>query len=176
MRESKIESDTCARALAELSVRSLKLNVQGDTGWPDRMYLIPGGRPLFIEFKATGGVRSARQRLIHAMLTYNGYKVETHDTKAEAFAAIKAAVDAATEAGWASQDPARYAAALGAARISKEGGEIPTRPGRRSVVPRPRTGKDQHHNGCVESAEARRHDAGVPGDSTPAPRQVGVAS
>ena len=31
-----------------------KLNGEGQRGWPDRMFCIPGGRPLFIEFKREG--------------------------------------------------------------------------------------------------------------------------
>lgn len=45
--ESKIEQKVCRDAL-RMGVRNLKLNVTGQTGWPDRMFLIPGGRALFI--------------------------------------------------------------------------------------------------------------------------------
>lgn len=142
MLEAGIEARTCERALLELGVRSLKLNVQGNTGWPDRVFFIPGGRPLLIEFKVPGALRSERQKLIHAMLLYNGYEVETHDTEEEALRAIKAAVDSAVGAGWATQDPARYAAALGSTCVPEKGGEVLARTGRRRAVSRPRTGED----------------------------------
>lgn len=45
-----------ARKLAadRLGVPSLLLNLSKDTGWPDVLFLIPGGRPLLMEFKRPG--------------------------------------------------------------------------------------------------------------------------
>lgn len=35
-------------------IESLKVNIQGNKGWPDVVFLIPGGRPALIEFKRKG--------------------------------------------------------------------------------------------------------------------------
>ena len=86
--EANIERRACTRALRELGVRSLKLNVRGQTGWPDRLFMIPGGRPLFIEFKRPGGELSARQQYMIKMIKHRGYEVQVHDTIDGAFQAI----------------------------------------------------------------------------------------
>ena len=87
--ERTIERATCRRAWLEFGVRSLKLNVTGQTGWPDRMFLIPHGRPLFVEFKRPGGVVSARQRHILNILRSLGYKVGVCDSTTQALRIIK---------------------------------------------------------------------------------------
>jgi len=66
-----------------------KMNGQGRNGWPDQQYFIPGGAPLFIEFKAEGEAPGPLQRHIHKLLKENGYDIETHTTAAGAIAAIK---------------------------------------------------------------------------------------
>lgn len=59
MREAEIE-----RQVAEYAKRrgfvSLKLNVRGQRGWPDRLFL-KYGRALFIEFKTSKGRMSPMQ-------------------------------------------------------------------------------------------------------------------
>ena len=90
--EAVIERCACERALRELGVRSLKLNVTGSTGWPDRLFFIPGGRPLFIEFKRPGEEPDPKQRHIHEVLKHNGYEVQVHDTIDGAVQAVAAAV------------------------------------------------------------------------------------
>lgn len=42
---------TFTRELKKRKLRSLKLNIRGQSGWPDRLVLIPGGRPLLVELK-----------------------------------------------------------------------------------------------------------------------------
>ncbi len=44
-------------------------------GWPDDIFLIPGGKPLLIEFKAPGKEPTARQQLRIDMLLDLGYDV-----------------------------------------------------------------------------------------------------
>lgn len=80
---------------ARLGVENLKLNVQGSVGWPDRMFLVPGGRPLFIEFKRPGAKPRAVQMHIHDRLRELGYQVEVHDDIGEAVKSIARAVEAA---------------------------------------------------------------------------------
>jgi hypothetical protein len=38
----------------QLGIPSLLLELRRDGGWPDVLFLIPGGRPLFMEFKRPG--------------------------------------------------------------------------------------------------------------------------
>lgn len=90
--EAVIERCACERALRELGVRSLKLNVTGSTGWPDRLFFIPGGRPLFIEFKRPGEEPGPKQLHIHAWLRHIKYEVQVHDTVEGAFQAILEAI------------------------------------------------------------------------------------
>jgi len=39
--ESSIEAAACKKIKAELGVDSLKLNLRGNRGWPDRLFFIP---------------------------------------------------------------------------------------------------------------------------------------
>lgn len=52
-------------------------------GWPDVLFLIPGGRPLFIEFKATGGKPTMIQRKKIKLLKQAGYDVQVCDNRAD---------------------------------------------------------------------------------------------
>lgn len=84
--EAKTERLVCARALKELGIDNFKWGING---WPDRCFLIPGGRPFFIEFKATGKLPDPRQEYRIACLKLWGYDVEIHDDAEQAFQAIK---------------------------------------------------------------------------------------
>lgn len=64
-------------------------------GWPDVLFLIPGGRPLFIEFKATGKKPTAKQRKKIRLLRDEGYDVAVCDTIAAGKDLIFKAVEAA---------------------------------------------------------------------------------
>jgi len=58
------------------------------TGWPDVLFLIPGGRPLFIEFKAPGEVPTKKQYKKMKDLKEAGYWVSWSDDIKEASALI----------------------------------------------------------------------------------------
>jgi hypothetical protein len=102
--EKAIEVKTCRKVFDTMGVRSVKLSIGGNTGWPDRMFLIKGGKPLLIEFKAPGKQPYPRQVYIHDMLLGLGYEVQVHDNADDAVEAVRKAVEAA--------------------RISAEGGEV----------------------------------------------------
>jgi len=87
--ESKIEQTVCARALREYGVENIKLRANG---WPDRLFLIPGGRALMIEFKAPGLTPEPLQVYVHGKLKKLGYQVETHDNVDQALQAIAKAL------------------------------------------------------------------------------------
>lgn len=139
MLEVAIEDAACTLCLEQLGVRSIKLNLTGNTGWPDRLFFIPGGRPLLIEFKQPGETPEPRQRLIHAFLSYNNYDIETHTTTQGAVQAVTARLAAAVEAGW-QPSTGKAQLSLAAACLSKEGREVPPRQRRGGAVPRPRSG------------------------------------
>ena len=62
-----------------------KLNVPGETGVPDRIVFLPGGKLLLIEFKKPGaGVVSAKQGYWVDTLRSLGFEVEIHDSLAGA--------------------------------------------------------------------------------------------
>lgn len=142
--ETKIEDRACELAAA-LGVQSIKLTLWGDSGWPDRLFFIPGGRPLLIEFKAPGEAPRPLQKVRHLFLEYTQYDIEVHDTVEGAVAAVRARLDAAVARGWR-HDPqheaalrAQVAATLEAARVPKARAKVPPREGRSGIVPRPRS-------------------------------------
>ena len=113
--ESKIEAAAVALAMEHLGIKGSKLSVLGDTGYPDRIFWVPGGRPLLIEFKRPGEEPTPKQAHIHEELRKLGYGVEVHNDAIEAFQAVVSAVEAA--------------------RLSKEGREILARARRIRSLP-----------------------------------------
>lgn len=89
--EIDIEEDACAKALA-LGVINVKMKAAGHNGWPDRMFMIPGGRPLLIEFKNVGESPPPLQQVMHRRLKHYGYQVEVCDSVDEAIGYIKRAL------------------------------------------------------------------------------------
>ena len=76
--ESKIERDF-VRLLTTYSILSIKLRLTGERGWPDRLVLIPGGHPVFIEFKRPGQALRSLQLHRHKILRTLGYDVKIFD-------------------------------------------------------------------------------------------------
>jgi hypothetical protein len=77
--ENILRDKVCHDALWQLGVRSLQLNLHFDAGWPDRLLLIPGGKPLFIEFKRPGEVPRPLQAQRIDTLRALGYDVSVID-------------------------------------------------------------------------------------------------
>lgn len=103
-----------------------KLTIAGQTGWPDRCFWLPGGRPLLIEFKRVDEAPRQKQAYIHKQLRELGYDVETHDTKEDAIASIK------TRRAAAQNDKARRpkrssAGKVGTSSLPKAGVKVPAR-------------------------------------------------
>ena len=69
----------------------LKLNLQGQRGWPDRLFLVSGGRAIFIEFKREGEELRPLQEYRHRELEKLGYRVYTCDSVASAKAILASA-------------------------------------------------------------------------------------
>ena len=72
--EAALERKVCADAKEKYGIHSIKLNGRGETGWPDRVFLLGRGRVAFIEFKAPGGKLSAKQRYWLRYLQNEGYE------------------------------------------------------------------------------------------------------
>jgi len=66
-------------------------------GWPDFLYLIEGGVPFFIEYKAKGKKPTKLQKRRIETLEKLGYDVEVHDDPVEAIAAICTLVEASRD-------------------------------------------------------------------------------
>jgi len=91
--ELPIETWVVREALTRFGVDSLKLNLQGNRGWPDRLFLLPE-RPFLVEFKRPGNEPDPLQAERLATLKILHYDVEVHDDRIQALAAIEARVDA----------------------------------------------------------------------------------
>lgn len=68
--------------------RAVKVQGPGNRSQPDYMFLIPGGRPFFIEFKRPGEVPTELQTHTIHEYVYDGYDIEVHDSKVSAIKAI----------------------------------------------------------------------------------------
>lgn len=82
------------KALKRYGVASIKLEPPhgSETGWPDRMFLIPGGKPFLLEFKEVGHTPEPKQEYMHRMLERLGYDVAWTDCEEAALEAIAARV------------------------------------------------------------------------------------
>lgn len=75
MEERKIEARLGARVRRELGGLCLKFNSAGYTGVPDRVILLPHGRVIFAELKATGKKERPRQVYVQDVLRGLGFTV-----------------------------------------------------------------------------------------------------
>lgn len=87
--KEKVAEQRLAQWAEAHGVLSVKLNIQGRRGWPDRVFFLPGGRPYLVEMKAEGAEPRKLQLHIHSLLLAQGYMVEVHDTAEEPIAFIK---------------------------------------------------------------------------------------
>lgn len=86
LKESSVERPV-VRDAKKLGVLSIKL-VAGQ-GMPDRLFLIPGGRGLLVEFKVPGAAPRPLQDTMHWILRKLDYDTEVHDNYDEAMTAIR---------------------------------------------------------------------------------------
>lgn len=91
--ESVIEKKACDLIAKHLGVVGSKLKIDGDNGYPDRIFWLPGGRVVLIEFKAPGGSPRPKQLKIHETLRDLGFRVEVCDNELDAFETIIEALD-----------------------------------------------------------------------------------
>lgn len=85
--ESDLERAVCNYAHRR-GILHIKLNIQGRTGFPDRQFFIPGGKPLLIEFKRKGGRVRPMQAYVYGVLQKLEYDVRFIDNTTDGFRAI----------------------------------------------------------------------------------------
>ena len=97
--ESVLEYEACFWISQELGVINTKFNTTSDTGYPDRIFWVPGGKPVLIEFKRPGGKVSPKQKYQIDRLRKLGYRVEVCSNAKDAFKAVKEELEAAQVSG-----------------------------------------------------------------------------
>lgn len=76
-------------------IMNRKMNGAGFRSWEDRMFMIPNGKPFFIEFKKPGNPLSALQLKHQQEMRALGYDTESYDDPNEAIQAIADRLEAA---------------------------------------------------------------------------------
>jgi hypothetical protein len=71
-----------------------KMNGLGFAGWPDRMFLMPKGKIVFIEFKKPGGSCTELQLYVQDKLRKLGYQVHVCETKEHAIEILSGNMEA----------------------------------------------------------------------------------
>lgn len=80
MKEKEIESYLRNRTKAE-GGKAYKWVSPGNTGVPDRIVLLPGGKIIFVELKAPGKKPTPIQLRVHEQLRHLGFDVRVIDSK-----------------------------------------------------------------------------------------------
>ena len=88
MLESKIERDACRKIYQMFGITNVKFTPTKSTGYPDRILWVPGGKPLFIEFKRPGEDLKPKQKYIAKELRKLGYNVVACDSVFSAVASV----------------------------------------------------------------------------------------
>lgn len=90
--ESKIERDASDYA-ESIGYISLKINVVGQRGWPDHLFINPHGHHVWIEFKKTGETPSKLQEHRLKQLREQGAEAHWTDNYTEACEILDASLD-----------------------------------------------------------------------------------
>ena len=88
-REAPFERNLVEDASQYLGLRSLKLALRYDAGWPDRLWLLPAGRTFWTELKAPGKPLAELQHYRMKFLRDLGHDVAWFDNYDAACAALK---------------------------------------------------------------------------------------
>lgn len=125
MSEATIERRAVRDVWTYHGVKSVKFAPPGIVGYPDRMFWVPGGRPLFVEFKRPGEALEPVQVIRHEELKRDGYDVVTCWTSRQAVDAVERALSAAIRSrGGVHRRPADP---VEAARVPEARGEVADR-------------------------------------------------
>lgn len=120
--EKKAVEEPCVRYAQSFGVKVLKVNPLWAAGWNDRIFFIPGGKVLIIEFKRPGGTVSKLQAQRHKELLRDGYDHHVIDNKEEGKALIRSRLEASG--------------------VYEAGDEVSARKSNGRAVPRSRSKKD----------------------------------
>ena len=129
--EATLEHRVVRHAEYEMCITSTKLNVRGRRGQTDRVFWIPGGRPLLLELKREGEEPRKLQLYTIKQLRELGYNVETADNFDAAIFHIRSACAAAR---------------LDSSRLSKKVRTILDQAVRSGTVLRSRTRQNKHRS------------------------------
>ena len=89
VKESKIEKDVVKWA-EDNEVMVIKLNLHGRRGWPDRLFILPNGGIIWVEFKRPGEKPRKLQDYIHGKLRKYKQDVYVADRAFDTISYIKA--------------------------------------------------------------------------------------
>jgi hypothetical protein len=78
----------------EHGIKTRKMNGSGFRGWPDRLFVLPKGRLLWIEFKRPGGRLSTLQELLIGDLEALGHQVRVYDDPVKAIEGLRLLLEA----------------------------------------------------------------------------------
>ena len=92
--ETAIEQRACLLAKKLLGLINLKIKQSGDDGYADRLFLLPEGRPVFMEFKRPGEKLRPLQKKRAATLGNLGYNVTCVDNEVEAIEYLARSLEA----------------------------------------------------------------------------------
>lgn len=103
--ENPIEAKVVADARKIYGVVGIKLTPRGRRNYPDRLWFLPAGRVLLIEFKRPGDSPRKSQTNAHKNLALLGHTVYIVDDYHVAMGIVAAAVEAARRAEKGRQVP-----------------------------------------------------------------------
>src|SRR5580765_7258037 len=89
VKESKTEKDVKKWA-EEVGILVVKMNLRGRKGWPDRIFILPNGLVLWVEFKRPGEQPRDLQAYVHRELRKRKQLVYVADHVADTISYIKA--------------------------------------------------------------------------------------
>jgi VRR-NUC domain. len=92
--EKKAVEEPVVKYAVGLGIKVLKINPLWAAGWNDRIFFIPGGKPLIIEFKRPGGKVSKLQAQRHKELLRDGYDHHVIDNTEEGKALVRSRLEA----------------------------------------------------------------------------------
>ena len=142
MSEKSQVENPCVDWATRHKIPALKVNPMWYAGWNDRIFFVPGGKPLIIEFKAPLGRIRPKQVERHANLRKLGYDVHVVGSKEEGIALLQSRYEAGLKliAGDAPGKARRTG--VGTAAIHAKGDEVATRSPVRRAHSRSRSAKD----------------------------------
>ena len=94
----KVFERTLSKYVDDTGGMAVKLLSQFLRGLPDRMFLLKGGRVLFVEFKSTGKKPTKIQEYVHKRIQALGFPVLVVDS-VEAYEKAKNLIDHLTKTG-----------------------------------------------------------------------------